>query len=131
VEDRRVEIRVVPNVSRQKQVGPFDGHEAVRFGSPAVRVKNPHELASKLGHAAPTERHQPVQRRIARGLNDRARQRLEQAELARAAQIEDLIADSDTDPWWIVAPLPPEHTERQILNRKIRARRIGSFNPAP
>jgi hypothetical protein len=94
-------------------------------------VKNPHELASKLGHAAPAERHQPVQRRSGRGLNDRARQRLEQAEFARAAQIEDLIADSDTDPWWIVAPLPAEHTERQILNRKICARRIGCFNPAP
>src|SRR5689334_15700807 len=79
---------------------------------------------------SPAERHQRIQDGSAARVLDRLRQAAKLSALTAAGEIDDLIADSDTNSRRIAAAFALKHPEGQILNREVGARRIRRLDPA-
>src|SRR5262249_52821111 len=127
------EVGVVADRRRKLEaaiVGAVNETRPQRFdlsALPAIGIENVAEAAAERDARLAAEREQRGERRAGSGLRGPLGEPIEQAELERGGEVENLVADRDAAAG--SASRRREHAERQILDRKVGVR-IGGGDPA-
>src|SRR5512142_342292 len=121
--DRRVEVSVVADARRQYEIDRVHRHECgfdarANSGGRARSQQLAHTL-SEVPRYLSSERHQRIERFGLASDRNRVRQAVEQTALGALREIQNSIADGDSDSLSMMAA-KPECAERQILDWKIR-----------
>src|SRR5262247_2557372 len=131
--DAGEEVGVVADRGRKLEaaiVGAVNEARPQRFDLGAlasIGIENVAEAVAERGAGLAAEREQRVERRAASGLGGARRHPIEQAELERRREIEDVVPDRDAAAG--SAAWRGEHAERQVLDRKVGVL-MGRGDPA-
>src|SRR5262245_56118565 len=127
------EVGVVADRGRKLEtaiVGAVNEARSQRFdlgALAAIGIENVAEAAAERDACLVAEREQRVERRAGSGLGGACRLPIEQAELERRGEIEDVVPDRDAAAG--SAARRAEHAERQVLDREVGVL-MGRGDPA-